>query len=280
VQLQPHYGDQPLLAVDLPPTGPVHPVVAQRRRLAAELAQLDEAGWRTPSRCEGWTAQDVITHLISTNQFWAFSIEAGLRGEPTRFLATFDPVASPAQLVVDAGEVPVEQTLATFTETSEALATLVEGLSEDDFAALAEAPPGHLPIARVCDHAVWDSWIHERDVFLPMGRRPPVEDDEVRASLRYAATLGLAFGVAQGRSAEGSVVVEATDPNDVFAVTTGEGCVRVQFGPVGDDPTYLRGDAVTLLEQLSLRDTGMPVPPEVTWMTEGLVEVFDQSAEV
>jgi uncharacterized protein (TIGR03083 family) len=280
VQLQPVYGDQPLLVVDLPPTGAVHPVVAQRRRLAAELAELDEAGWHHPSRCEGWTSQDVITHLTSTNQFWAFSIPAGLNGEPSRFLSTFDPVASPAQLVADAGEVPVEQTLATFTETSEALVSLVEGLSEADLAALAEAPPGHLPIARVCDHAVWDSWVHERDIFLPLGRPTPVEDDEVRVGLRYAAMLGLGFGVSQGLPAAGSVAVVATGPDEAFVVSAEDEHVRVHAGPAVADDRVLQGDAVTLLEQLSLRDTGTPVPPEVTWMTKGLVEVFDQSADV
>ena len=52
-----------------------------------------------PSRCEGWSVQDVIAHLVSANQFWAFSIGAALGGEPTRFLATFDPVASTVELV-------------------------------------------------------------------------------------------------------------------------------------------------------------------------------------
>jgi uncharacterized protein (TIGR03083 family) len=276
MQLQPVYGDRPLLVVDLPPTGPVHPVVAQRRRLADELADLDEAAWRHASRCEGWTAQDVITHLTSTNQFWAFSIQAGLNGAPTEFLATFDPVASPAQLVADAGDVPVEQTLASYVETSEAFVSLVESLSEDDLDVLAESPPGHLPIARVCDHAVWDAWVHERDIFLPLERPTPVEADEVLAGLRYAATLGLAFGVGQGGSAQGAVAVEATGPDDSFVVSAEDDHVRVHAGPAGPEARVLRGDAVTLLEQLSLRDTGTPVPPEVTWMTEGLVEVFDQ----
>ena len=275
MQLQPVYGDQPLLVVDLPPTGAVHPVVAQRRRLADELAELDEAAWHHPSRCEGWSAQDVITHLISTNQFWAFSIQAGLNGEPTRFLATFDPVASPAQLVADAGDVPVEQTLAQFVETSEALVSLVEGLSEDEMAVLAESPPGHVPIARVCDHAVWDAWVHERDVLLPLERPTPVEADEVRASLRYAAMLGLGFGVAVGEPDEGSVAVASTGPDDAFVVTVEPTRVRLHAGPADPGARELRGDAVVLLEQLSLRDTGQPVDPAVTWMNAGLGVVFD-----
>jgi hypothetical protein len=103
-----------------------------------------------------------------------------------------------------------------------------------------------------------------------------VDDGEVRASLRYGATLGLAFGVGQGGSADGSVAIDATGPDESFVVSAEDDRVRVHAGPAGPDARVLQGDAVTLLEQLSLRDTGVPVPAAVTWMTEGLVEVFDQ----
>ena len=38
---------------------------------------------------------------------------------------------------------------------------------------------------------VGGSWVHERDVLLPLGRPIVVEDDEVRGSLRYVAALAL-----------------------------------------------------------------------------------------
>jgi uncharacterized protein (TIGR03083 family) len=280
VQLQPVYGDHPILAVDLPSTGPIHPVVAQRRRLQATLADLSEDEWAAPSRCEAWTVQDVITHLVSTNQFWGFSVAAGLGGEPTRFLATFDPVASPQQLVQDAGAMSPAETLAAFTESSEQFLTQVEALDEAGFAAVAEAPPGHVPIARLADHALWDSWIHERDILLPLGRVPVVEADEVRASLRYGATLGPAFAASQGTPTPGRVVVEASAPDERFTVdvVAGQAVVR----PIADedaDAPVLRGDAVDLVEQLALRDVGRPTVAELAWLTGGLAVVFDQSVE-
>ena len=67
--------------------------------------------------------QDVIIHLASTNQFWAFSINQGLAGEPTQFLLGFDPVASPAELVAAAtGHAARPTTLAQFVEGNQALA--------------------------------------------------------------------------------------------------------------------------------------------------------------
>jgi uncharacterized protein (TIGR03083 family) len=49
------------------------PLLRQRRRLAALLGSLDDQQWATTSRCEQWSVQDVVAHLVSTNQFWAFS---------------------------------------------------------------------------------------------------------------------------------------------------------------------------------------------------------------
>ena len=95
MQLTPVYGADPLIVLDGPPDAILGPVVRQRRRLVDALGRLDDEQWGRPTRCEGWDARDVIVHLDSTNSFWSFSIGAGVAGSPTRFLATFDPVASP-----------------------------------------------------------------------------------------------------------------------------------------------------------------------------------------
>lgn len=103
VQINPRYGDDPVVVIAGDPAAVGRPAVRQRRRFAEELARLTDDQWAHPSRCEGWSAKDVVVHLDSTNAFWAFSLSAGRTGEPTRFLATFDPVASPAELVAGAG---------------------------------------------------------------------------------------------------------------------------------------------------------------------------------
>ena len=37
----------------------------------------------------------------------------------------------------------------------------------------------------VLHHALWDAWIHERDVLLPLGVSPTEEPDEVAALLDW-----------------------------------------------------------------------------------------------
>jgi uncharacterized protein (TIGR03083 family) len=39
---------------------------AEREALAADLANLGDAGWATPSLCQGWTVLDVLGHLTAT----------------------------------------------------------------------------------------------------------------------------------------------------------------------------------------------------------------------
>jgi uncharacterized protein (TIGR03083 family) len=274
--LTPRYGRPPVVAVEPRAAGP-HPVVAQRHRLEDLLRGLTEEQWQHPSRCEGWSVQDVITHLVSTNAFWAFSIQQGLAGEPTEFLATFDPVASPAQLVDQVQGTPTSVTLEQFVESNAGLTATVTGLAEADWKATAEAPPGHLPVALVADHALWDSWVHERDIVLPLGLDPHEDSAEVLTSLHYGAALGRAFALCGGIDEQGSVAIEVTGIPDRFVVEAGPDQVRVHAGPAPAGAPSVRADAVELLELLSRREVGWPEPPEVAWLTAGLAQVFDQS---
>lgn len=273
--LTPVYGDRPILTVEVRDDGP-HPVIRQRQRLEALVRDLPAEDWHRPSRCEGWTVQDVITHLSSTNGFWAFSIGAGLAGEPTRFLAAFDPVASPAQMVEKVRGTPIEQTLDEFSSSNDALAVAVEALDDTGWATTAEAPPGHLPIRLVADHALWDAWIHERDIVLPLDRPAVVEADEVRCCLRYAVGLGLAFALSTGAVPDGAMVIDVEGPDDHVVVEIDDHQVRIHGGVAPEGARHLRGDAVALVELLSIRDPGVAPPDGLGWLTGGLAAVFDQ----
>jgi uncharacterized protein (TIGR03083 family) len=262
--------------VEVRDAGP-HPVMRQRRRLEGLLRTLPEEDWHRPSRCAGWSVQDVITHLASTNRFWALSISAGLSGEPTRYLAAFDPVASPAQLVDQSQGAAVADTLAEFSAGNDALADAIAELDDEGWATLAEAPPGHLPIRLVADHALWDGWVHERDIVLPLGLIPAEEADEVRCCLRYGAALGRAFALSSGDADRSAMVIEVDEPDDRLVVVVDDEVVRVHGGEAPDAALVLRGHAVALVEMLSMRDAGVTPPAGLAWLTAGLAEVFDQT---
>jgi len=272
--LTPRYGTTPVLELDGHPGAIGEALVRQRRRFVEMTRSLADEQWEHASRCEGWTVRHVAGHLSTTNFYWEASIRAGLAGDPTRFLTNFDPVASPAQAAEEltADPAAIVDTLST---TTESLAACVAELSETDWSTLAEAPPGHVSIDCVAHHALWDSWIHERDVMLPLGLTPSEEDDEVIACLRYVAGLTPALGLNNGGSETGGFDVVASDPDVEFHVSVGSE-VAVTDGTAGAD-FALRGGAVDLVEALSFRTPlRHEIPPSVGWAFSGLATVFDR----
>jgi uncharacterized protein (TIGR03083 family) len=63
----------------------IWPVVhAERRALAADLADLTPEQWQTPSLCVGWSVHDVLAHMVATAKetpagFFAGMITSGFR---------------------------------------------------------------------------------------------------------------------------------------------------------------------------------------------------------
>ncbi len=197
--LTPRYGPTPIIVLDGDPAAVAEPAIRQRRRFLTMIEQLTDDEWLHPSRCDGWSARDVAVHLASTNAFWELSIRSGINGVPTEMLAAFDPVATPAGMV-EASTLTTDEIVESFSASSKSLADLLLELDAADWTAQAEAPPGHVSVSAVAHHALWDSWIHERDIALPLGREPDVEPDEVIASLRYVAALTPALSLASGAS--------------------------------------------------------------------------------
>ncbi|MBK5288214.1 MAG: maleylpyruvate isomerase N-terminal domain-containing protein [Acidimicrobiia bacterium] len=275
MKLNPVYGDTPVLTIEPGLVEPVALMIQQRDRLAAALSALADDQWAAPSRCEGWSGQDVMTHLVSTNQFWTFSINLGLAGQPSRFLADFDPVASPAQLVNDAPATPPAETLTQFLDTNAALAAAAAAIGDQLWIALGESPPGHVSLGALNLHALWDSWIHERDILLPLGIEPVRDDDEIRANLIYTAALSPMFAASANSGRQGAIEVRATNPDISFVVEVGA-TVRIHGGAAPEGAALLAGDAVALIEAMSFRGSWpFTVAADEQWLFDGLGEIFD-----
>jgi len=275
MQISPRYDADPLIVIDGPADDQREPATRQRRRFAAALAGFTDDEWRAPSRCEGWTNQDVVAHLTGTNQFWTVSLTSAVAGTPTRYLAGFDPQATPAQLVDARRSLSPAEGLEQFVASNDALLDVVAGLDDAGWAAMAEAPPGHLPARLIAHHALWDAWVHERDVLLPLGRTPEEAPDEVVSCLRYAAALGPAFAITNDTATTGRFAIAATDPDVALVLDLGA-AVHVSEGAAPLGLPVLRGRAVDLVEALSIRcPLGPDAPDEWRQVLSGLATVFD-----
>jgi uncharacterized protein (TIGR03083 family) len=277
VKLTPRYGSEALVTISGQVDDPAVPLLRQRRRLGDVLRGLDDAQWAMPSRCDAWTVQGVIAHLVGTNGFWALAMGAALAGEPTRYLGTFDPVATPLAMVDGMKDLSPAAVLAQYDESVDAMADVVTGLDREQWSMLGEAPPGHVSLESVALHALWDAWTHERDCLLPLGLAQVEEPDEILGSLRYAAALGPAFSRGQGDERQGRLAVVVTDPEASFVVDVGATAVVVADGAAPEGAPVLRGTAIGVLEALGFR---LPfeeeLPDEHRWLVGGLDAVFDR----
>jgi uncharacterized protein (TIGR03083 family) len=274
MKLTPRYEGSPIITIEGPADDQLAPVTRQRKRFAEMLAGLSDDEWAAPTRCEGWTVQDVVSHLITVNGFWQMSTTAGLAGAPTRVLENFDPAATPPLLVEPMRSLTPAEALEQFVASNDGYLGVLAELDQAGWSALAEAPPGHLPIRLLAAHALWDCWIHERDIALPLGLTPPEETDEVLSSLRYAAALSPAFAVTTDSGLSGAYGVETTDPASAFVVEVGD-VVTVRNDNAPHAAPCLRGDAVELVEALSIREP-LPDSTPVEWhqLLGGLATAF------
>lgn len=274
--LAPRYDGPAILSIDGQTGDQLEPLARQRRRMQSMLADLTDDQWTTGSRCTEWAVRDVVAHLVGVNSFWQASIAAGLAGTPTRILGGgFDPATTPALLVNRTTSLTAHELLEQFVSTNEALIGVVADLTDEAWTTVAESPAGHVPIRLVAQHALWDCWVHERDVALPLGISTMAEPDELRSCLQYAAAVSPVLGIGLGRTRVGTFAVEATDPDIRFVLAVGTSVSIRDEVPTTAVPS-LRGDSVALIEALSLR-APMPTstPTEWTQLLDGLATAFD-----
>ena len=133
----------------------------------------------------------MVSHLVTVDAFWMSSLRAAhTRATPTTFIRGFDPSTGTDVFVDPMLELPTDVILQQLVDGTEAFVTTVESLDADDWDAPGEAPFGHLPARCLLAHAFWDSWLHERDILLPLGWRRQIEPDEVLAATWYTLVVG------------------------------------------------------------------------------------------
>lgn len=245
-----------------------------RARFLEQLGRLDDEQWQTTSRCDAWTVRDVVLHLITVDSFWVITLGQAQLGTATRFLESFDPSGTPETLIDSMRVEPDRWVLERFAEGSDALRSVVHAFDAGGWGAIAESPMGHVPAHLALAHGYWDSWLHERDVLVPLGLAPEPEPDELLVALDYSLlAAGVQGGLVDDPGAIGEGPSEPIDellaprevPGVVLRVEVGgpsEG-VRIERVPPSGGEAAI--SALSVVEGFTGRcaladDGGLPAP--------------------
>jgi uncharacterized protein (TIGR03083 family) len=176
-----------------------------RQRFLATLAGLTDEQWTGPTRCTEWDVRGVVSHLVTVDGFWVFTLgNARAKEPPTKLLVDFNPSISTNDMVGPLMALAPDALLDAFRASTDTLAAEVGEFGGADWSSPGESPLGHLPARYLFGHAFWDSWLHERDAFVPIGAPPPADPDEVRTVTSFALLFaGLQGGLLDDSGAVG-----------------------------------------------------------------------------
>jgi len=242
----------PPVRVDVDPRTLLDVLERHRARLLGELEELDASAWAAPTRCTAWPVADVVAHLR-----WGTGVGLELvrrvgTGSGERLFASFDPTATPeAELAPLRGIDPAEH-LAVIRTGTERILAAARGLAARGVEGEADTPLGWVPWPLAVNHLLWDSWLHERDVLVPLGRAPEPDPLEVHLVGSYQLVILGAVLSRFGATATVDLRLEGAC-GGAHRLRVGDGvAVDHPVEPPGEQGC-IRGDAVAVIEAMSGR---------------------------
>lgn len=239
------------------------PAVANLQRCWASLDglfdQLTADQWMTQSLCPDWSVRGVLVHLGA--------VEHMLLGEPPGSMPDALPFGKVGDWIQSVTALSDQEVLGRYREVIAARRDELSAMSDDDFHLPCMTPVGPGTYGRFMDVRVFDFWVHEQDIRVPLGL-PGREDgpaaemavDEVEASLGYI--IGRKVGLPDGMS----ITIDLTGPvHRTFHVAVDGRAGRVD-ALVAPDVT-LRTDSTTFaLLACGRIDPRVPIDDgRVTW---------------
>lgn len=192
--------------------------------------------WRAQSLCPLWDMRHVVLHVTA--------IEAALVGWRP---GDESPFAKVGALLPDLDALSDEALLAHYRQTTADRLAELEEMDDELFATESFTPVGVATYGRFMEIRVFDMWVHERDIRVPLGI--PGDDaglaaemslDEVHKSLGYI--VGKKIGLADGLS----IAFEVTGPTPRTLYAAVDGRAKV-VDEVVDPTVVVATDSLTFM---------------------------------
>lgn len=221
-------------------------LAVQHRRFVDTWRGFTSADWEHRSRNEAWTVHETVRHVADG----AERVVAAVSGEASLDEGEFDALSTPAEwLAGSTGESPA----ATIDRFAAASAALGVGVGER----LASGDDTHQPTVYGTAHwtvnvvhLLWDSWLHERDVLLPLGRPAPSSEEEERLVGLYGLLMALVPPMKLGLPV--SVVVQLRGAGH-RTIEAGCGPDAIHCAEVAANPSAITGRLPAVVDALAGR---------------------------
>lgn len=217
----------------------------QQERLVPVLDGFTDDEWRSPSRNPGWTVHQTMQHVAGVR----LEIARVNDGGPRTWSADFDPNRSPQEDIDRrATETPTETVRGHREATDRLLGQLADRSGSEEQRPMLWGEPADFRLFYL--HLHWDSWVHERDMLLPLGRPHEVDAESTRFALAYGLLIaGVGVRMA-GQDLEATIATPAI--GDV-ALTVTPDEIAVEVDAVGGGGRHHASDAGALVDALSGR---------------------------
>lgn len=199
--------------------------------------ELDERAWKQPTDCPGWSAQDVLAHVIG--------IEEMILDRPAPDIEVPDaphltnPISVANEVWVESmRSLPGAEVLERFVEVTALRLDALRSLDEGGFGAETWTPVGPGTVRDQIPFRIFDSWVHEQDIRGAVARPGGLHGSGADVSFsRCVDTMPYVIGK-QVKPPDGTVVAfELSDPlGRSFAVGI-EGGRGALLDTVSDEPT-------------------------------------------
>lgn len=203
------------------PTHLVDMLLSVWQSLDSVLTTLSESQWKTMTECPGWTVQDTVSHLLSS--------EKGLHGDKGTDHRASDltnvknPIGEFNEHEVDARRhLPGSAVMAEWTQVQAKRREMLTTAGDDYFTREMMTPTGPGTFADFMHIRVMDAWIHEQDVRrvlnMPGNQSGPAAEHSIG---RFARSLPMVVAK-RAKAPDGSLVsIRLTGPvRSAFHIAT------------------------------------------------------------
>lgn len=164
--------------------------------LDAFIASLDDSQWEVQSLCPDWTIGGVVTHLAA--------VEHMLAGQPAAAFAESLPFEKVGAFMAETSDLDRSALIDRYQSVIATRKVDLGSMTDADMAGPSMTPVGPGTYGRFMAVRVFDFWVHEQDMRVPLGlpghesgAAAEMAIDEIEMSLGYI--VGKKVGLEDGR---------------------------------------------------------------------------------